>query len=378
MKIILPILFLACALSLAGIFYSLKPEAAETEVEQAITRVEVTLAQPETINLAVRSQGTVLPKTESTLSSEVTGRILYTSENFAAGASFRAGEILLKIDPADYKAALATRRAELANAELQLAQEEALAEQALADWESIGSGQPSALVLRKPQLKQASAQIESAKAALRKAERDLERTSIKAPFDGKVLQKSVDLGQIVSANPPTAVAQIYATDLAEIRLPITMRERRFLEDPTRSTKRVHLFTDGPEEPEVRIGTLKRFEGSIDTSTRLLYAVAEVEDPFQTDAQTGGAPLLRGLFVDAEIEGRSIDQAYSIPQYALRGSDTVYIYNPNGSLETRQVTVIKSDSQRAIITEGLQAGDQIVTSGIAYYVEGMPAEIFERK
>ena len=194
--------------------------------ERALTRIKVITAQPETVQ-TIRSQGTVLPTIESDLSVEVSGRIIEVSKNFRAGSYFKKGELLLSIERADYEAALAMREADLASARLTLAQEEALAAQALEDWQSMGSGEASALTLRKPQLAQAKAMVKSAEASVSQAERDLDRTRITAPYDGLVLSKNVDLGQYVVANPANPIARIYATELAEVRLPIALSDAVF-------------------------------------------------------------------------------------------------------------------------------------------------------
>ena len=362
---LLTILILIVAIGLAAILILTRPEPEEKAAERPITSIEVITVQPETIQLILQSQGTVLPQTESDLAIEVSGRIIEVADNFRPGASIRKGDVLLKIDPADYKAALAARTADLAQAQLVLAQEKALAEQAEADWKSLGSGKPSDLTLHKPQLAQAKALVASAQAMLERAQRDLAHTQVTAPYDGRVLTKSVDLGQYVMANPTGSAARIYATDTAEVRLPLTNHEAQFLDDPEQHPAPVHLSADTREWS----GTLTRIEGTIDTSSRLLYAVAEIQSPFN-----GPNALRRGRFVHAEIEGRTLPDAYSIPRYALRGSNTVYVLTDNSSLQERTVHIVKSDAKHVIIDEGLQAGDQVATSPIAYYIENMPVQV----
>ncbi|PXA04578.1 efflux transporter periplasmic adaptor subunit [Coraliomargarita sinensis] len=367
MKRLAPILILLLAIGVTVGLYTLRPEPSEVAPERPATKVEAMSVQPESVLLTVDSQGTVLPKIETELAVEVSGRIIEMSPNFRAGGRFEEDDVLFRIDPADYEAAVAARAADLATAELGLAQEEALAEQAAADWAALGEGEASDLTLRKPQLAQASARIESAKAALKRAKRDLRRTEIRAPYDGRVLSKTVDLGQYVMANPANPVARIYATDTAEVRLPLAQDEIDYLIDPELRESDVTLHKEGASGRQEWSGRLVRFEATIDPSSRLTYAVAEVDAPFENG-------LRRGMFVTAEIEGRRLESAYVLPRYALRGSDSIYLVTPEKTLVTRSIEIVKTDAEQAILSGGLNPGDQVATSPIAYFVENMPVEI----
>jgi RND family efflux transporter MFP subunit len=372
---ILPILILLVAIAITAVLVIFKPDAAEVSPERPITTVEVIEVQPQSVQLTVKSQGTLLPRTESDLSAEVSGRIIEVADNFRAGGRFRQGDVLVKIDPADYEAAVAAAAAELANAELLLAQEQAQAEQAAADWLALGAGEASELTLRKPQLAQAKARIASARANLKRAERDLARTSLSAPFDGKVLSTTADLGQFVSAAPAAPVARIYATDRAEIRLPVTTREAELLETRDRRQRFVRIQKANTPASPTWIARFVRMEATIDLESRLLYVVAELADPFAANQQNP-EPLRRGQFLTAEIEGRSVSDAYVLPSYALRGSDTVYLLTETGTLETRQVTILKSDADQVVIIGGLAPGERVAVSPIAYYVNNMPVEVID--
>jgi RND family efflux transporter MFP subunit len=370
MKKLLALFILVVAAAITATLIWLKPTAAELTPERPRPAVEIIVVQPQSIQLTVRSQGTVLPRTETDLAVEVSGRILEISDNFRAGGHIEAGDVLLRIDPADYQAAVAARTADLASARLALAQEEALAAQAQADWQALGDGTPSALTLRQPQLAVAKARIDSAAAMLRQAQRDLARTEVTAPYRGRVLSKSVDLGQYLSATPAAPIARIYATDRAEIRLPVTERDAAFLPIHTVARASVRISQSHSLHAQVWHGTLSRMEATIDPASRLLYAVAEVQEPFNAPA------LRRGQFVHAEIAGKIIEQAYAIPRYALRGSDTVYIATADNTLQTRRVEIVNSDAQRVVIRAGLQPGERVVTSPIAYFIENMPVEVIE--
>jgi len=363
-KILAPFLILLLSLSIVVLLIMLRPKPKEVPPERPVTRVEVTTVQPQSVRLTVKSQGTLLPRVESQLAAEVSGRIVEMSPHFRAGGHFKTGDVLFRIDPADYDAAVAARKADLATARLTLAQEKALAEQAAADWAALGQGEASALTLRQPQLAQAAALVVSAEAALERARRDLERTKVRAPYDGMVLSKSVDLGQFVTAN---SVADIFAIRVGEIRLPVVLREANFLMDPAIEPSPVQLSTKEAGVWRTWEARLVRFEATVDPASRLIYAVAEIEEPFAQE-------LRRGMFLEAEIEGRQLDGVFVLPRFALRGSNTVYVVSEEGSLTTRVVEIVKTDAEKAILSGGLAAGDRVVTSPIAYFVENMPVEI----
>lgn len=366
-KIPIPILILAAFALIAGALILFQPKPAKNDAPRPITNIEVVTVHSEAIQLSVTSQGTALPLTESDLAIEVSGRVIAVADNFRPGAYFKKGDILLEIDPLDYRAALAARAAELAQAKLAFAQEKALSEQAKADWDSIGKGEPSPLTLRQPQLEYAKAAIASARAAYARANADLNKTKVRAPYDGRVLEKQIDVGQLASPNALQPAARLYAIEAAEIRLPITKKEATFLRNPSEFAAPVRL-QDASHQWE---GTLTRIEATIDTKSRLLYAVAEVRNPYR-----GSNPLRRGLFVDAIIQGRTLPEGYRIPRIALRDSDTVYVLSENQTLKARKVQIVKRDLNSVIIDAGLQDGEQVAISPIAYFVENMPVNILE--
>ena len=375
MKKLLPLIILLVAAAITALLTILTPEAEEVAPERPVTQVETLTVVPETLQLRVRSQGTVLPRTETDLVAEVSGRIIEVSDAFRAGGFFEAGAVLLRIDPSDYRAALAARKAERAEARLALAEEEARAAQAREDWEAIGEGEASPLTLREPQLARARAAVASAEAAVQQAERDLERTEIRAPYAGRVLRVEADLGQFVAASPTAPLARIFATDEAEVRLPLTRREVGYIDRPDSGQAPVKLFRNNRSDGQVWDGRLDRIEATMDPDSRLLFAVARIPDPFRE--KPGGRPALRrGEFLEADIEGRTVPGAFALPRYALRGSETVYIMTPADTLVTRRVSILKSDPGRIVVTGGLEAGERVVTSPIAYFVENMPAENIE--
>ena len=371
MKRLLPVLILAVAAAAFTLLLVFQPEPDETAPPRPRTTVEILEARPGPVRLSVRSQGTVMPRTETALSAEVSGKVTSVAEVFRSGAEFEKGDVLLRLEKEDYASAVAAREAELADARLALRQEEALAKQAKADWEALGQGEADPLTLREPQLESAKARVKSAKAALAEARRDLRRTRLRAPYDGRVLSRSADVGQYVAPGEP--LGRIHAIDTAEIRLPLTEHEAALLNPGATPAPAVSLRRPGAPEDAVRTGRLDRMEAAMDPATRLLHAVALVSDPFAPGA-SGGPALRRGLFVEAEIEGRRLENAYRLPRRALRASSDVYVVTDENTLVSRAVSIVKSDPQSVVIEDGLRPGDRIAVSPVAYFVEGMPVEV----
>lgn len=378
MKVILPIIVLAIAVGISVFIIKMKPEPVRQAAEPVVAKVAVVEPERTPVKLSVYSQGTVQAQTRTTLTAEVAGRIIAVSPNFRPGGFFKKGEVLVEIDPADYEANLAMEQANLAQAELTLAQEVAQAEQAAIDWEQLGNGEPTALALRKPQIRQAEAALASAAARVAKAERDLERTRVFAPYNGRVLEQSVDVGGFVSGGPTSPVGSIYSTDVAEVRLPVSDDELARLDLPFE-----YVGDEAIEGPPVLLtaktgprewrwlGRIVRTEASIDERSRLTFLVAEVKNPYVRDPDFPNRPPLKvGMFVQARIEGIPMEEAVVIPRYALRENQTVLVATPGDTLARRSVTVAQSDDETAILTEGLEAGDRIIVSPMEYPIEGM--------
>ena len=201
---------------------------------------EVTLRD---VPLIVTSQGTVRPRTESQLVSEIAGRVTAVAASFAEGGFFESGDVLVTIDPFDYQQAVVSARSKLAQARLRLAQEEAEADVAVREWEALGRGDPRALTLREPQLEEARASVAGAEAGVERAQRDLERAEIVAPYAGRIRQKDVDVGQFVRVGD--VVATVYAVDVAEVRLPLPDEQLAYLDLPL-------SYRGGPDQPQPRV------------------------------------------------------------------------------------------------------------------------------
>ncbi len=381
MKIILPIVVLLLAVGMAAGMYFLRPEPASQQPEIVPTPVSAMNAEEETVLLQVHSQGTVSPLSEATVAAQVGGEILEASENLKAGRFVERGEVLVKVDPTDYEAAVAEAEAALRSARTSLLQTEADAEQAIEDLRQVGVENPTPLARREPQLEQARLRVKSAEAGLELARKNLERTVIRSPFEGQVVETFVDLGDTLP-NRGSPVARIQGTAIAEVRLPLSREDLRHLDLPDTPAEvaeapaakpAVDLLLGQGAARVRRTGWIDRLEGTTDPVTRLRHAVARVEDPLDGEG-TGEQALPTGSFVQARIEGREIPSAFRIPIIALVGKDRVRIINAENELEERQVTVVQRNGDNMVVTDGIQNGDRICLTPLEIFIPNMPVRI----
>ncbi len=375
-KLPMPLIVLLIGGAVVVAVATLKPAPKPNPIEQeAPPSVSVILANPSSQTLTVNTQGTVAPRREIDLVAEVSGRITKADRHFVNGAFVDAHQELVTIDPRDYQLALIRAKARVADAEQLLATERGRARQAKREWRELGNPEANQLFLRKPQLASAEAQLNSAKADRDKAELDLERTAISVPFQGRVRETLVNLGQYVT--PGTRIATVYDTSVAEIRLPLTDRQASLIDLPLGYNN-----SDGNNAPVVTLsgliagkkhswqGRITRTDASIDTRTRLYYAVAEVQDPFRGTTADGKPPLVVGLFVDAQIRGRELQNVITVPREALFKRNHLYTLDKDNRVVEKQVILLHTDANSAWISGDIQAGEAIVVGKQSYLNEGI--------
>ncbi len=346
------------------------PEADRTPPKREIPLVEVIALQPQDYPVILHSRGNLTPQTQGALVAEVAGRIVSTSEQFKPGGRFAEGDLLLQLDETDYRLALTIARAELAQARLTLEKSRAEAEQARANWEQLSLGTtPTSLTLHQPQLAQAEAALDAAQARLEQARRDLQRTTIRAPYAGRVLEQQVDRGQFVTRGTP--LATLYATETAEVRLPITNRQARFLPLPE-SGRQTTITLTSANSPGEWHGKIVRSEASIDPRTRQLHVVARIDDPFTPQAD--GITLRIGQFVTARIEGDILHQRYRIPRNALRNNNQVLIVDGDNRIHHRTVEPHWEQTDDLFVDLTLHPGERLVTTSLPYAPEGMEVKV----
>jgi RND family efflux transporter MFP subunit len=379
-RIAVPVLIVViAAVAAVGLSKARKPPEKVSEAKAAIL-VEVQPVTRQDVVYQIESQGAVTPKTETSLVSEVNGRIVRVADDFVEGGFFKAGDVLVQIEPADYQTSVKAAEAALANAQAALEEEKARVKVAEEDWRSFQAGTAPQLGLRRPQLASALAKVRSAEADLDRAKRDLARTEIRAPYAGMVKSRTVDLGQFVSRG--TSIGVIYGTDIAEVRLPLTDNDLAYLDLPkpnqTGAKPAVRLEAVVAGQTLSWTAELARTEGVLDERSRVIYAVAEINDPYQL-AQNDAEPLRFGRFVQAKIVGRTASQVVVVPRHLLRPSNQLLVIDESSKLQFRQVNIDRSDEQQAFILDGFVAGDQILYSpvtnpmpGLVVRVNGAPA------
>lgn len=368
-RILLPLLVLAIGIGVAYQLIKTAPEPKKRKPPPNIPVVEVLMLEKSDFPIKVKSFGTVEPSTQTTLVAEVSGKVVRIADKFYAGDYFSTGDELLRIDDRDYKYAVTIARSELARQKLNLEQEKAQARQALADWQQLGDGsQPSSLVLRKPQVASAEAAIASATAQLQQSQTRLKRTRITAPYDGRILDTKVNVGQFVS--PGTQLGTVYATDYVEIKLPLDDDQIAYLKLPeqyrgeTAQTGPKVSLTKGGIKWE---GEIIRTAGAIDSKSQQQIVIARVDNPYSKLAKAK-APLKIGYFVDASIEGETLEDVFVLPRSALRENSAVLLAE-NEKIRRAEVTPLWSDDQNVVVRDGLKPGDNLIVSPVAFAANG---------
>jgi RND family efflux transporter MFP subunit len=365
-KIVTPVVIILVSI-VAAVWMSAQQSTPETlPAAPPIFLVDVVAAKMSSQQITVRAQGTVIPRTETTLVSEVSGLITEVSPAFVAGGFFSKGDVLIRIDDRNYRAEVKRVQASVAAAQTQVTRETGLADYAEADWKRAkpllsSSKAASDLALRKPQLAEAIANLDFAQAELDKREGDLDRTVIRAPYDGMVRQKRADIGQYVAAG--TQLALTFAVDVAEVRLPLSDRELPFLElsnlrlDPA-SQPEVQLFAEIGGIEHIWKGRIVRTEGVFDERSRVLYVVAQVADPYNQLEKTWSTPLRFGTFVQANISGDRAENIIRLPRSVLQNNDAVWIVGDNSELTLQTVDLLRTDERWIYVRAGLDTGDLI--------------------
>ncbi|YCM43995.1 efflux RND transporter periplasmic adaptor subunit [Verrucomicrobiaceae bacterium 227] len=354
-----------------------KESATKIKRERRIIETEALLLERTDFRVSLTSEGVVQSHNETGLTPRVNGRIIKIAPEFESGSFFGEGTVLIELDPSDFEAELSASEARLARAEASLAQEAARAEQALLDWKDLGyTEEPTDLVLRKPQLKEAHANVKAAIADLSDARRNLERTKVIAPYAGRVKSRLVGLGQSVSSG--TTLGEIFSTDFAEIRLSLSARELDHIELPNNpgDAPIPVTFTDALSDfaPQSWEGSIVRTEGTLDEKSRKLFVIARVDDPFGLKTKTS-APLRIGQPVRALLQGGIIPDVFIIPRTALRRPNEVTLIHPQEFTLLRQrIDPIWRDEDNLIVKDDITEGWHLVTSRLSSIPDGAKVQI----
>jgi len=353
---------------IAILLFRTGPKADEAAEERAIPPVETMRVTIADFPVIITSQASVEGTRETRIAAEVSGRIIEVAAAFRQGGRVKTGDVLVRIDPADYEAALAEARSALADSELALAQEEARAEQAKVDWQRLGGTRaPTPLTLREPQIAAARARIAATSAALELAGQNLERTKIRAPFDAAIRQTMVEVGAVTRHGEP--VAELFTADELEIRLPLTLDDYGFLktrDDGSVDAEIILTGVIGGREITWHAEPV-RLDAEIDRRTLSAFLTARVM-PNQGNPLAAYPPV--GLFMHARISGDTLGQVAIIPRRALREGGEVIVITPQDRVEFRQVDVARTTRDSAIVRAGLSAGERLCLTRLSAPVAGM--------
>jgi len=367
-----PLFILLGAFAISYLLWLLGQVQPDPVEEAPAPDVIVEILTPKDFQIQISSNGTTTPLTQTVLTAEVGGEVIYRSKKFSEGSSVIEGEILAKIDDTDLQLQYKNALLQLANAEVQYSLQLAEAEIAKKAWEKIGDGVASDLTLKKPQLKQAEALLEVAKAQVSSAKNKLNKTEIVAPYAGRIQSVNIDLGTTIIPGQP--VGALYTSSEIEVTLAVKDNDLQFLSIPMDGRK---LDTSEQALVEIRsfykgknqtwIGRLERVDGVIDPVTRMINLIAVFKNDF---IETDKPNLPIGLFVEALIDGINLKNIFSIPVNAISENNEVYIVNNDNELESRQLSILKKYSDFVIVKDGLKAGERIVISKLSTASNGI--------
>lgn len=361
------------------LIFNTEPEAQRSGATKQ-TAMLVNTVQVERSNFTpkISAMGTVVPSQDVMLSPRVGGQIIELSENFTPGGYIEEGEMLLQIDPADYRNALQQRKSELQQAQTNLEIEMGRQNVARQDYELLDdslTNENRSLVLREPQLNAARSNVQSAEAAVEQAELNLERTTIRAPFDAYILSRNVNLGSQVS--PGDELARLVGRDTYWIETTVPLRHLRWIDVPQNGNggSPVKIRNRSVwDEGEYREGSLFRLVGTLTDETRLARILVEVPDPHGYEQENSDQPrLMIGSYVVADIQAQELQNVVRLSRDYVRQDDTIWV-NENDTLRIRDAEILFRDANYAYITEGLEDGEHVVTTNLSTVVDGSPLRL----
>ncbi len=381
---LLSVLILAAGVGTMAFLIHSRPKAATRPRKPGAVPVDVIRVYPLDRPVSVDAMGVVMAARTVRVQPQVAGRVMWVSPALVPGGRLQKGEVLVRIDDRDYRAAVIQRRAALQKAKYELLAEQARGEVAKREWSMMRSKvrtSPAgrALALRKPQLAAARAAVQSAQSALKVAQLNLERTVLRAPFDAIVTDKRVDTGQVVG--PGAVLATVVDTTHFWVRATVAVDELSWFALPDAQAKGgasaevVQILADGRRF--VRKGRVIRLLGDLEPKGRLARVLIEVQQPLKTGDGLPAVPLLIGNYVHVRIRGRLLKQVYTLPRRALRDHDTVYVVTGQDTLSIRHIRVLRREGPNALVKGELHPGDRVVTSRLDTAVQGMALRVFER-
>lgn len=362
------LLILGSAIIAALILLKPRPEP-RPFVEQPLPEVAVVVAHPKTTTLSVTAQGTVTPRRQIDVVSQVSGRITEVAPAFVDGGFFAAGDWLVQVDERDYQYALVQAEANVADAQRALTTERGLARQAQREWRDLGNADANDLFLRKPQVAAAEALLAAARAQRDQAKLNLERTRITVPFAGRISETVVDLGQFVAAGTP--IASVYDSAAAEVRIALTDLQALLVDLPINNepvAAPVTLTGTIAGEEYQWQGTMTRTDAALDPQSRMYHVIVEIAEPFNSERHP--IPMLMGMYVEAEITGKPIDNIIRLPKSTVFRRDQVYTLNEGNQVQLKTVQVLRSDEEFVWVRGAINKGEAVVLNRQGYLSPGI--------
>lgn len=357
--------------------------ASRSSEEQTIpppksTPVEVISALPGAAVARVETTGLVVAAQQVSMVPQVSGALTFVSDQLLPGGRFDKGALMARIDARDYQLAVEQERSRVKQAEVELALEQGRQETARREWQLLGNaGDPPELTARKPQLAATELSLEAARSGLGRAELALSRTSIRAPFNAMVITESADVGQVVGS---AAVATLVGTDRLWVNVSVPVEHLAVLDIPGvngDSGSRAAVTQQLGAEQITREGEVLRLAGQLDPQSRTATLIIAIDDPLNLSAGTEpGLPMLPGAFVGVVIEGREMSEAVTVPRVALQDNAYVWLAEDD-KLTRRDVTIGWKNGDDIVLTSGLSAGDQVITTPLSFPIEGMGLRTQER-
>lgn len=377
--VLTPIAIIFTALVVLALFSVMAPEPAKKPIKIKAPLVSVLSLVSQEVTFDIHSQGSIVPRTKTTLISEVSGVVTRVSNKFQVGGFFKKGEELLAVDDITYQVALLRAQAQLESAQAILIEEQARSQQAKEEWLLTGKTleQAPVLALRTPQLKKAQAGVLAAQADLREAKVKLARTKIIAPYDAMLTAKQVDIGQYVTIG--TSVANTFAVDYAEVRLPVKQRDLAFL-----NLSRIHqaievganveLFYQLDGKKHLWNAKITRYEGVVDSTSRVYYFIAQIDDPYGVLANSKHDEIRIGTFVNAKVTGKNVANVTAIPLSAVYSGDTVYLVDNDNRLVIQKINILRNDTNFAYSTDAFPTNKRLILTKLATPISNMKLRV----
>ena len=378
-RVLLPLILIAAGIASYAYFSKEPPQIANPRPKPKPLEVRVEDLKRQDYQIRIPTNGVIQGHSQAGLTSQVAGRVDVIYPAFEVGAFFAKDDVLLELNAIDFEEALASAKAQLALADFNLAQEHARARQARLNWEDLGyDEEPNDLVLRIPHLKLSESQLKRANEQILSAQRNLERTKVRAPFDGRVLSRTAGVGQTVGAGASLGI--IFATDYSEVRLPVSTQflpEVTLPEEITDTPVKIVLRDGLSERTDVSWDAqILRTEGALDASTLELFAVARVKDPF--GLHSNKVPLRLGQPVVSEIPGRGLTDVFVIPREAITELNRIRLVDPEThTLKSAKITQLWADDESVVFRDpGVDDGTLLVLDRLVYAPDGGKVEIVD--